>query len=185
MLDCAMSDANDLYKHALISGAAASLLSVIALAISGQAENRRPAGPINGPSQWIHGRSAAKIRTPSVRHTLTGFLIHHATATGWAMLHERVLGKDKAQQTFAQRLGRAAVTATVANVVDFQLTPKRLRPGFETQLSRTSLFAVYAAFAVGLALVAPRKHTATSPTPEPSERHLRPTPPGGSRSARE
>jgi hypothetical protein len=174
MVDCAMADANDSYKRALISGAAASLLSTIALAIGGQAENRRPAGPINGPSQWIHGRAAARVRKPSVRHTLTGFLIHHATATGWALLHERVFGNEKAHQTFPQRLRRAAVTATVANVVDFKLTPKRLRPGFETQLSRKSLFAVYAAFAVGLALVAPRKRTSRTPTPEPSAPRPRP-----------
>ena len=59
----------------------------------------------------------------------------------------------KEQQTLAQRLSRAAVTAAVANVVDFQLTPKRLQPGFDQQLSRKSLLAVYAAFAIGLALV--------------------------------
>ena len=94
------------------------------------------------------------MKQPSLRHTLTGFLIHHATATGWAYLHERTFGKDKAQQSVPQRLARAAATATVANFVDYQLTPKRLQPGFETQLSRKSLFAVYAAFAIGLAFAA-------------------------------
>ena len=157
MVDCSMSDTKDLCRQALISGAAASVLSAALLALCGQVENRRPAGPINGPSQWIYGRWAARMREPSLRHTLTGFLVHHVMATGWALLHERVLGRQKTQQTLPQRLGRAALTATVANVIDFQLTPKRLRPGFETQLSRKSLFAVYAAFAIGLALVAPRK----------------------------
>jgi hypothetical protein len=157
MVDCGMSATKDLYRHALISGAVASVLSTAALALCGQIENRRPAGPINGPSQWVYGRWAARVRKPSVRHTLTGFLVHHVMATGWAMLHERILGRHKAQQSFPQRLGRSALTAAVANVVDFQLTPKRLRPGFETQLSRKSLFAVYAAFAIGLALVVPRK----------------------------
>jgi hypothetical protein len=155
-----MCDARYLYRQALISGAVASVLSAAALALCGQIENRRPAGPINGPSQWVFGRWAARMREPSVRHTLTGFLVHHVSATGWAMLHERIFGKRKAQQTFPARLGRAALTATVANIVDFKLTPKRLRPGFETQLSRKSLFVAYAAFAIGLALVAPRNRTA-------------------------
>jgi hypothetical protein len=156
-----MSSTKERYRHALISGAVASVLSTAVLALCGQVENRRAAGPINGPSQWIHGRAAARVRRASVRHTLTGFLVHHVTATGWAAAHERFLGAHKAEQTFPQRLARAALTATVANVVDFQLTPKRLRPGFEMQLSRKSLFAVYAAFAIGLALVKPRERTTT------------------------
>jgi hypothetical protein len=154
MFDWGMTS-NERYRHALVSGAVASVLSTALLALCGQLENRRPAGPVNGPSQWIFGRRAARVRQPSLRHTLTGFLVHHAMATGWAFLHERAFGEHKAQQPFSKRLGRAAVTATAANIVDFQLTPKRLRPGFETQLSRKSLFVVYAAFAVGLALVVP------------------------------
>ena len=168
MVDWGMS-LKEPYRHALVSGAVASLLSTAMLGLCGHIENRRPAGPVNGPSQWIYGRWAARVRQPSLRHTLTGFLVHHVMATGWAMLHERLLGKHKAQQAFPARLGRAALTASVANFVDFQLTPKRLRPGFETQLSRKSLFAVYAAFAIGLALVAPRKSTARQLTPEPGE----------------
>ena len=153
MFDWGMASKH-LYRRALVSGAVASILSTAVLALCGQIENRRPAGPINGPSQWVYGRRAARVRQPSLRHTLTGFLVHHAMATGWAFLHERAFGEHKAQQPFSKRLARAAVTASAANIVDFQLTPKRLRPGFETQLSRKSLFAVYATFAIGLALVA-------------------------------
>ena len=152
MVDWGMTSKH-LFRQALVSGAVASVLSTAVLALCGQIENRRAAGPINGPSQWVYGRWAARVRQPSLRHTLTGFLVHHAMATGWAFLHERAFGEHKAQQPFSKRLGRAAITATAANIVDFQLTPKRLRPGFETQLSRKSLFAVYATFAIGLALV--------------------------------
>jgi hypothetical protein len=127
-----------------------------ALALAGRIENRSAAGPLNGPSQWIFGRWAAHLRRPSLRHTPTGILIHHLTATGWALLHERLQGRDKALQSPTERLGRAAVTATAANIVDFRLTPKRLTPGFEHQLSRKSLFFVYAAFAVGLAIAGAR-----------------------------
>jgi hypothetical protein len=40
----------------------------------------------------------------------------------------------------------------IASFVDYQLTPPRLRPGFETHLSRGELVGVFAAFGVGLAL---------------------------------
>jgi len=150
-----------LVRQALASGAAASLLSTAVLTLCGHLENRRPAGPLNGPSQWIHGGWAATLRRPSMRYTVTGFLIHHAMATGWALLHERVFGARKSAQPLTRRLGRAALTAGVANFVDYRLTPKRLQPGFEKQLSRTSLLAVYAAFAIGLALVVrPRRGAA-------------------------
>jgi hypothetical protein len=142
----------DAAKRALMSGAAASLLSAVVLAIAGKVENGAPAGPLNGPSQWIYGRKAAYQRRASLRHTLTGFLIHHISATGWALLHERLFGRDKPAQSANTRLKRAAMTAAVANVVDYQLTPKRLQPGFEAQLSRKSLFVVYAAVALGLAV---------------------------------
>ena len=147
-----MNTWNKAARQALVSGAAASLLSAAVLAIAGKIENGAPAGPLNGPSQWIFGRKAAYQRRASLRHTVTGFLIHHASAMGWALLHERLFGRGKHAQSTASRVGRAAITAAVANVVDYQLTPKRLQPGFEAQLSKKSLFVVYAAVALGLAV---------------------------------
>lgn len=138
-------------KRALVSGAMASVLSTVAMAVAGKLERGAPAGPINGPSQWIFGRQAAHRRAFSLRHTLTGFLIHHATATGWALLHERVFGHGP-PPTPARQLGNAMVTATVANVVDYRLTPRRFQPGFDAQLSRKSMVGIYAAFALGLAV---------------------------------
>jgi hypothetical protein len=141
-------------QQALISGAAASLLSAAVLAISGKVERDTAAGPLNGPSQWIFGRSAAYRRSATLRHTLTGFVIHHVTATGWALFHEKLFGARKSVKPAGRRLRDAAVTTAVANFVDYQLTPKRLQPGFEAQLSKKSLFLVYAAFAIGLAVSA-------------------------------
>jgi hypothetical protein len=45
----------------------------------------------------------------------------------------------------------AAAASAVACFTDYQLTPPRLRPGFEERLSRTSLLMVYLAFGAGLA----------------------------------
>jgi hypothetical protein len=139
-------------REALISGATASLLSTAAMMVAGKIERNAPAGPLNGPSQWVYGRQAAHRRKFNLGYTLTGFLIHHLTATGWALLHERVFGGRKQAQTRAHQMRNAAITAAVANLVDYRLTPKRLQPGFDAQLSKKSMFAVYAAFAAGLAL---------------------------------
>lgn len=42
-------------------------------------------------------------------------------------------------------------TTALACFTDYQLTPPRLRPGFEQRLSRRSLLLVYGAFGIGLA----------------------------------
>src|SRR5690606_8083831 len=46
----------------------------------------------------------------------------------------------------------AAAVAAGACLVDLRCTPQRLTPGFERRLSPSSLFVVYAAFGIGLAL---------------------------------
>lgn len=159
-----MNDWKQAARQALVSGTAASLLSAAVMSLAGKLERNAPAGPLNGPSQWIHGRQAAYRRRASLRHTLTGFLIHHVSAFGWALLHERVFGRHKEAQTRAQRLRNAAITATAANFVDYKLTPKRLQPGFETQLSRKSMAAIYASVAIGLTLYIATKDSRSSKT---------------------
>jgi hypothetical protein len=151
-------------RRAFVSGSVASILSTAVLAACGRLENGAAAGPVNGPSQWIWGRLAAHVRRPSLRHTLTGYAVHHLCSCSWAVLHERWRGRDERPQAV---IAKAAATAALASFVDYQLTPKRLRPGFETQLSKPSLLAVYAAFAVGLAIV---RHTAR---PRDPRRRLR------------
>jgi hypothetical protein len=152
MVQPIMNSLKNSARQALVSGAAAGLLSAAVLALCGKLERGAPAGPLNGPSQWLFGRQAAHRRSASLRYTATGMVIHHAMAAGWALLHEYVFGRAKADQTIARRVGNAAVTAALANFVDYKLTPKRLQPGFEAQLSKKSLFAVYAAFALGLTM---------------------------------
>jgi hypothetical protein len=136
-------------RRALVSGSVASVLSTAALAACGRLENDDASGPVNGPSQWLWGRWAARVRGPSVRHTLLGHAVHHVCACGWALLYERWVARDEPLHTH-KRLAKAAATAALASFVDYQVAPKRLRPGFEMQLTKPSLLVVYAAFAVGL-----------------------------------
>jgi hypothetical protein len=148
-------------RRALISGSIASLLSTATLAACGRLENGRVSGPINGPSQWIWGRRAAHERRPTVRHTVVGQAVHHVCACGWALLHERFL-RANADESTSARIVKAGATAALASFVDDRVTPKRFQPGFDVHLSRPSLFAAYAAFAVGLA-IAQRKRTPSAP----------------------
>jgi hypothetical protein len=137
-------------RRALLSGGAASALSAIALSACGKLEHDAPAAALNGPSQWLWGEREARTRRATLRHTLVGYGIHHAASIFWATLHERQFGA--APKSAARACAEAALTTSTAYIVDYRLTPRRFRPGFEKHLGPTSLFVVYAAFAAGLAL---------------------------------
>ena len=143
------------WKRALtqgaLSGTCASVLSTLALAARGRSENSSALAPINAVSHWYWGNRATRVDGPSVKYTVPGYLTHHATSVFWAVLFEKIFGGALRGRP-APTLAASATTAAVACFVDYQLTPKRLTPGFEHRLSRSSLFLVYAMFAAGLAI---------------------------------
>jgi hypothetical protein len=136
----------DVAARAAVSGAVASALSAIVLAICGRLELRDAWAPLNGPSQWLFGTHAARQDGFSARYTLTGYAIHHVASVFWAHLFERL-------RTHRSRSAGppAIATAALACAVDLRFTPRRLTPGFERRLSPKSLALVYVAFAFGLA----------------------------------
>jgi hypothetical protein len=144
----------------LRSGSTASALSGAALALTGKLENEAPAGPLNGPSQWVWGERAGYRRRPSWRHTAIGYAIHHAASLGWATVHEKHVARLAEGRGLPARFAAAALTAAFACWADYRIARGRLQPGFEKQLSRRSLLLVYSAFALGLALWRPgaRRH---------------------------
>jgi hypothetical protein len=144
-------------RRALVSGAFGSILSTVALVACGKLETGSGAGAVNGPSEWIWGRRAAHRRDASARHTVLGYLIHHVASCGWAAMYERWVGTRRRSPAAGEVLAKAAATAALAAVVDYRVAPKRLRPGFEVQLSKPSLVLVYAAFAAGLAIASMRR----------------------------
>jgi hypothetical protein len=137
-------------RQALVSGTLASFFSTAALALFGKAEARSFVAPTNATSHWLWGNDAYSEYEPSLRHTGVGYVTHHVSAVFWALFYERWLNSSEHHST-AGILRDAALTAGVAAVVDYTLTPERLRPGFEQHLSRASLVGVFAAFAAGLA----------------------------------
>lgn len=138
-------------KRGLLSGTGASIVSTIALAARGRSEAGSALAPINAVSHWYWGDRATRADRASLKYTVPGYLTHHATSIFWAVLFEKIFGsalRGKPVPTAAA----SVATAAIACFVDYQMTPKRLTPGFEHRLSKTSLFLVYAAFAAGLAL---------------------------------
>jgi hypothetical protein len=142
----------DAFRAASISGVWAAALSTLALTVAGQLERSAPAAPNNAPSQWILGENAALERHPTLQHTLLGVGIHFSMSLFWAVLHERWIAPERDMHVRASIFGRGALTAALACLVDYSVTPRRFRPGFEKHLSRTALAAVYAAFGLGLAM---------------------------------
>jgi hypothetical protein len=139
------------FANGMMSGTSGSVLSAIALIVCGWTTRGRPAGPLNGPSQWFWGRPAADVRHANVRHTVVGYGVHHATSIFWGVIHENLFPRVP-NEPIGPTLAKAATTAALACFVDYGITPRRLQPGFDRQLSRPAIAHVYIAFAIGLAI---------------------------------
>ena len=147
-----MEDWTTSMQRGLVSGAASSVVSTVALALLGRGEAGSAYAPTNAVSHWIWGDEAAQHDGFSLKYTITGYAIHHLSATFWSVLFERLAGEKLDRKDLRVTLAASAATSAIACFADYKLTPKRLQPGYEKRLSKKSLAGVYAAFAVGLAL---------------------------------
>lgn len=147
-----MADWTTSMQRGLVSGAASSVVSTVALALLGRGEAGSAYAPTNAVSHWIWGDEAAEHDGFSLKYTITGYLIHHASATFWSVLFEKLAGEKLDKKDLRVTLAASAATSAIACFTDYKLTPQRLHPGYEKRLSKKSLAGVYAAFAVGLAL---------------------------------
>lgn len=134
------------------AGLAASLLSMVALALRGKAEAGSAAAPFNAISHWLYGARALRLDTADMRHTALGAVVHAGSSMFWATIYEEAVCRSDPPPTPAKLVAGAAGVATLAAVTDFALVPERLTPGFEHRLSKRSLALTYALFAAGLAL---------------------------------
>lgn len=148
-----MSRWQESVRVAAISGTTAGLLSAATMAAAGKLECNNAVAPLNGPSQWLWGERGARETRATLRNTLPGLLIHQLTSIFWAAIHEYTFGRNARRRPVPMQLLGGAASAATAYFVDYALTPKRLQPGFEKHLSARGMFATYAAFGVGLALL--------------------------------
>jgi hypothetical protein len=159
----------------VVSGTLGGLAAAAAASLAGKREDDHYAAPLNATSHIIWGDEAAHQDKPSLKYTLTGFLLNHASAIFWALFYEKLLGRGESREDQGWRrpknwneggrgrqkessgepllkpLLEAAVVTAGAYVTDYYLVPKRFTPGFEKRLSGRSLFGIYVALAVGLA----------------------------------
>jgi hypothetical protein len=144
-----MSTWKEALREGLVSGSLASLFSASYLAIAG-ARRGHPAAPVNAVSHWFLGDRALRQDEPSVVTTMGGYVTHHMASVFWAVLHAKAWGARPQAKTPLAAAAGAVTAAGVACFVDYQLTPKRLTPGFEHRLARPEMANVYACFALGL-----------------------------------
>lgn len=148
-------------KRAIGSGTISGLATAVATIVEGKRETGSYYAPLNATSHIIWGNEAARQDSPSLKYTLTGFLLNHSSTIFWALFYEKLFGRHSAERGRADGLtastplgkpilGAAAVT-TAAYVVDYHLIPKRFTPGFEKRLPAKSLATIFVTLAIGLA----------------------------------
>lgn len=160
-----MEKAQSGLRRAMKSGTVSGLATAAVASLAGKCEGHPYAVPLNATSHIIWGEKAAKQDSASLKYTLTGFLLNHASAIFWALFYEKLLGERNERRKDLWRaspasgelmplvkpvLGGAAV-AGAAYIIDYHLIPKRFTPGFEKRLSGKSLAAIFATLAGSLA----------------------------------
>jgi hypothetical protein len=138
-------------RDGAISGSLASIASTAVLAACSELENGTPYAPSNATSHCFWGNKAMRQDGPSVRYTATGYGVHHLSAVFWASLYEKLFGQEADRGNTTPALVGGGAVAALACLVDYQLTPPRLRPGYEERLSKTALALVYGALGVSFA----------------------------------
>jgi len=150
-----MQHTENVFKRALVSGTVAGIATTAAAAFSGRRETGSYAAPINAVSHVAWGETAVLKNYPSLKYTLTGFLLNHGSAIFWAAFYERWFGRQSSRRNGPQSIARSliggATVAAGAYAVDYYLMPKRFTPGFEKRLSDKSLVMVFGMLALGLA----------------------------------
>lgn len=143
---------NKALQRALISGATSSVLSTVAMAVVGKMQTGSAYAPTNAVSHYVHGKKASYRDRFSLRYTVPGYLIHHASATFWSFVFERALGGVMDGKNPMAIAAASAATSAFAAFTDYKLTPRPLQPGYEKRLPRKALGVVYVGFAIGLAV---------------------------------
>ncbi|HEY8607013.1 MAG TPA: hypothetical protein VIM12_07885 [Noviherbaspirillum sp.] len=136
----------------LVSGTIAGLATAATAALAGKRETTSYLAPVNATSHIAWGDIAATQDGPSLKYTLTGFLLNHAATIFWAAAYEKLVeprAGDRDDGLMRPVLGAVAVTAG-AYVTDYYLVPRRFTPGWEKRLSGRSLAVIYGAMALGL-----------------------------------
>jgi hypothetical protein len=139
-------------RSVFVRGTGAAVVSSVALAACSRRETGSAFAGMNAVSHWLWGDADARRNGFSWKYTVIGALTQEAAAVFWAVCFEYLFASRHRPATTSSVFGEAAAMSALACAVDYTITPKRFTPGYELRLSKSSLVAVYAAFAAGLAL---------------------------------
>ena len=139
---------NPIVRSAVVTGTVASITALAALTLLAKFERKGALQPVNATSHWLHGAQAAQRTTADVPHTLVGYATHHGSGVFWALPFQAWLAR-RPPRSGSELLRDATVMSAIAAAVDYGVVPRRLTPGWELVLSKTSLLAAYAALALG------------------------------------
>jgi hypothetical protein len=137
-----------LVARTVITSAAASAASALALALLARVEGRGALRPLNASSHWLNGNAAVRDARPDTKRTAVGLVTHHLATMLWSGILESMLGARK--RTLPLRVLNGAAVAMLSAFVDYVLMPRRLSPGWELALTRKSMAGAFSAMAVGL-----------------------------------
>jgi hypothetical protein len=140
---------SSIIRSALVTGTVASVVCAGALALLAKTEKKSALQPVNATSHWLNGAQAADRNSADAAHTLVGYATHHASAVFWALPFQAWLNIRPPRSTL-ELVRDATIMSGIAAAVDYRVVPRRFTPGWELALSKASLFAAYAALAIGL-----------------------------------
>lgn len=132
------------------AGTGAALASAAVAAAVARAEGKGALQPLNATSHWLHGPEAGRVRGVDAAHSGVGIGTHVLSALFWAVPYAIWLDR-KPERSEAEIVAGAAVTATVAAVVDYLAMPRRLTPGWELAIGRPGVAATFVGLGLGLA----------------------------------
>jgi len=137
--------------YGMSCGIGAGLAVHAMLILAARAEGKPLARPFNATSHWFHGQGAGRLDAADLRHTGVGLATNQAAAMFWGSLFGLYLSSCPRHGN-GRIMRDAAMMGAIASVVDYGLMPKRLTPGWELALGKTSVGLSMVAMAVGLGL---------------------------------
>jgi hypothetical protein len=135
-------------SRALIGSALTTAATTAAALVLSARDTGHAAAALNATSHIVWGDKVGHFDEADYQHTVVGGALNAGAVALWSTIHALF---PKPNSTFA-KLRNAALVAAAAYVTDYYIVPKRLTPGFEKRLSKTSLLGMYAALAASLVL---------------------------------
>ena len=143
-------DSGETLQRVLVAGSIVCVATLAAAALRGRVDSGSAIAPINATSHIVFGSEAGNVDVPSLKHTMLGVVINAGASVFWATVYQRLFDRVGQRGGVSTSVAGGAAVAALAYLVDYQLIPKRLTPGWEYRVSGRSLAMIFGAMAVSL-----------------------------------